>query len=273
MVKFSVTQKQERRGNGPNSNRVSYIRFIDVNVFGNNYRLLPKINGKLGFSINGINMVNNYRDEFNGLRVYISAGNLIFTTNFGLMIKWNGIHKAEVTICSYYENYVCGLCGNADGKPENDFVDRENKLVDVSSSDYYRRYFEWGSKWRVLDDTEDGSQLEECVPDKDPGQLEPIKCTNDYSTTEWCGLMKSRNGPWKTCISFLSTEILDQLYAVCLFDMCALESDPKSQTDFKCKVFEELTQKCYQSLSFLSQINWRTLTDCRNFKINEKKFF
>lgn len=271
MIPFSVTQKQERRGAGPNSKKVSYIRFIDVNVFGNIYRLIQKSKGKLGFTMNGINMVSNYNDEFNGLRIYISAGNLILITNFGLMVKWNGVHKAEVTICSYYADYVCGLCGNADGKKENDFMDRENNLVDVSSSDYYTRFFEWGSKWRVPDDTADGSQLEECVPERDPGQLEPIKCTNDYSGTEWCGLMKSRNGPWRICISYLSKEILDQLYDACLFDTCALENDPVSQKEFKCKTFEEFTQKCYESLSFLSQINWRTAANCRKIK-NKAKF-
>lgn len=266
MVPFSVTQKQERRGNGPNSNKVSYVRFVDVEVFGNNYRLLQSLNGKLGFTMNEKNMVNNYNDEFNGLRVYISGRNLVFTTNFGLMIKWDGVHRVEVTICNYYANFVCGLCGNADGNRENDFVDRDNRLINFTTSDYNTRFFEWGSKWRVPDDTLDGSQLEECVPEKSPGQPEPIKCTTDYSSVEWCGIMKARNGPWNSCISYLSKEIIDQLYDACLFDMCALESDPNTQNEYKCKIFEELTQKCYASLSFLSQINWRAFTNCRKFE-------
>ncbi|CAF0928390.1 unnamed protein product, partial [Brachionus calyciflorus] len=262
LIPFSVKQKQERRGTGPNANKVSYIRFVEINVFGNQYSLLKSTNNRLSFTVNGKAMTNSYKDDFNGLRVYVSAGNIVFATDFGLMVKWNGVHKAEVTLCNYYSKYVCGLCGNADGNRTNDFVDRNNRLVDTSSKDYYTRFFNWGSKWRVPDDTVDGSQLDECVPEKDPGKPEPINCVNDYSTSKWCGLIKDRNGPWRSCILSLSDEILNNLYDSCMFDMCALEGNSTAQNEYKCKAYEELTDKCYESISSLSQINWRTLAGC-----------
>lgn len=55
------------------------------------------------------------------IKVYLSGGNIVFSTTFGLTVTWNGEHKAEVLLCDAYSKYVCGLCGNADGKNKINF--------------------------------------------------------------------------------------------------------------------------------------------------------
>ena len=62
-----------------------------------------------------------------------------------------------MVLCDAYANYVCGLCGNADGDKSNDFVDRDNAAVTLTG-DKYTKYFSWGSKWRVADDSSDADQ-------------------------------------------------------------------------------------------------------------------
>lgn len=112
MVPFSITQKQEERfGN----QRVAYISYMEINVFNMQFRLLKKVGNNHRYTIDGVIGSNNYVDRVNGIRVYLSGMNLVFSTQFGLTLFWDGNHKADVILCDTYANYVCGLCGNADG--------------------------------------------------------------------------------------------------------------------------------------------------------------
>ncbi len=52
----------------------------------------------------------------NGLNIVINGGKLLFTTNFGLTVDWDGDAAVGYTLCDAYAKYVCGLCGNGDGK-------------------------------------------------------------------------------------------------------------------------------------------------------------
>lgn len=113
LVPFSITQKQEER-NG--NKRVAYISYMEINVFNKQFRLLKKVGNLHRYTINGIIGSNNYFDSINGIRIYVSGSNLVFSTTFGLTLIWNGNHKADVVLCDTYANHVCGLCGNADGK-------------------------------------------------------------------------------------------------------------------------------------------------------------
>ena len=67
------------------------------------------------YTIDGIMGLNDYEDKINGVRIYLSGKNIVFSTKFGLTVLWDGYHRLEVILCDTYSNYVCGLCGNADG--------------------------------------------------------------------------------------------------------------------------------------------------------------
>lgn len=109
--------KQENRDGVPNSQNVAFIRYVEVNVFGIQYRLL-KINNLnvTQFSVNGKITDTPYIDKARNISAIISASRLRFTTGFSLSIAWDGKHRSEISLCNSYANYVCGLCGNADGK-------------------------------------------------------------------------------------------------------------------------------------------------------------
>ena len=52
------------------------------------------------------------------------------TSNFGLMVRWNG-RNAQVEIPYTYWNKTCGLCGTYDGDPTNDFTTPGKLLVSI----------------------------------------------------------------------------------------------------------------------------------------------
>jgi hypothetical protein len=94
------------------------VRYIEINVFGNQYRLLPKTLGAFSsaifFTVNGIQRSSPYLEAI-GINVVLMGGKLVFSTTFGLTVTWDGMGSATETLCDAYARHVCGLCGNADG--------------------------------------------------------------------------------------------------------------------------------------------------------------
>ena len=105
------------------------------------------------YLVDGKSMTGSYRDSL--AEISIIGHYLQFTTKFGLRITWDGKQRIDISLCSSYSKYVCGLCGNADGNAVNDFVDRDNKPVSVSVGDHNTRFFNWGRSWGTDDDAPD----------------------------------------------------------------------------------------------------------------------
>lgn len=123
---------------------MTFLRNIFIEVFDFKFSLYLSNSGILSFTLNGIQLTNNYIDELNGIRIFYSASKIIFSTEFGLTIKWNGVHKVEILLCDYYSKFVCGLCGNADGFRNNDKSDRKNNNIDEG----------WTVQWKTSENSE-----------------------------------------------------------------------------------------------------------------------
>ena len=139
-----------------NNEAVSFVKNLELQVYTAKYRLLKKNpNGVFEYTVNGkLYSGVSYRDQMIEI-VIQSNGFISLTTKFGLNILWDGDHKHEIYLCDSYKNFVCGLCGNADGHMANDFSDRNKALVDVTNGDKYTKYYIWGSKWQTFDDSPD----------------------------------------------------------------------------------------------------------------------
>lgn len=154
-----MKQKHEtRRFSAPGT---SFIRFMEINYAGKQYRLLKQEGflffKSIPFTIDGTRVNAPYNDPEDGVSVSINGGRLTFSTTFGLTVTWDGKSATEQSLCDAYNGFVCGLCGNGDGNKENDYVDRENNKVELVGNKY-TKFFEWGSKWRTVDDSPDSNQ-------------------------------------------------------------------------------------------------------------------
>ena len=134
---------------------------MEINYNGKQYRLLKKT-GFLFFksiplTIDGTKVNTPYNDPEDGVSVSKNGGRLTFSTTFGLTVTWDGKSATEQSLCDAYKGFVCGLCGNGDGKKDSLYVDRENKPVELKGNKY-TKFFNWGSKWRTLDDSADTDQ-------------------------------------------------------------------------------------------------------------------
>lgn len=186
LVHFNVKQRHRLAKPG-----VSVVKYVEVNVFGDQYRLVAKEGRVFKFTLNGFSRPVPFNDAYNGVRVYQSGSNLLLTAKFGLTVTWSGTNRAEVSLCNSYANQVCGLCGNGDGIlyiyifflclkylviqiiffkgiPGNDWVDRSNIPVAIEDSGS-TRYFQWGTEWKTqIEDEEaidqDGTSCKSLKP-------------------------------------------------------------------------------------------------------------
>ena len=106
---FSIQEKQEKRGS---SEVVSYIRYLQVNYKGNEYRLNNKGKQLFNITINGLQQ----RELFTGeVSATLVAGKVVLSIP-GVQVSWDGSQATVISLCNSYKKFVCGLCGNFDGK-------------------------------------------------------------------------------------------------------------------------------------------------------------
>lgn len=79
------------------------------------------------------------------LDIFISGSNVVVTTGFGLIVKFDGNHRVQVTIPGIYSGKICGLCGNFNGNAADDFLNPDGQLESDSTS--------LGNSWQVDNDT------------------------------------------------------------------------------------------------------------------------
>lgn len=49
--------------------------------------------------------------SLSGIEIYFSGKFVVLETSFGLRVRFNGDHHADVTIPTSYSGQLCGLCG------------------------------------------------------------------------------------------------------------------------------------------------------------------
>ncbi|XP_029432759.1 IgGFc-binding protein-like [Rhinatrema bivittatum] len=210
---FEVNVKNDKWGNG----KVSVTKMVLVHV--HEYNLIlrhatyqyvevyhdeelkdPKWNGgiyyKFPLSLND-----------GHIRVYLHGYNAIFQTNFGLKITYNFQGSVMVNIPGNYRDKMCGMCGNYNEDVNDDF-----RLLDGTQAPDPRSF---GMAWTV--------SVPNLVCDHgcgDPGNPCPVCDENQkeqFTSSEFCGLLKDANGPLKDCHSTINPE---GFFHDCIYDLC-----------------------------------------------------
>ncbi|XP_036843242.1 IgGFc-binding protein isoform X8 [Oncorhynchus mykiss] len=226
---FTVDTQNEHRGS---NKKVSYVRAVVVKVSG-----MTVILGKgRKIQVNGT-LVTPPVTLTNGVKVYLSGKFVVLETTFGLRVRFDGNHHADVTLPSFYNQLLCGLCGNFNDQPGDDNIKPDGKPA-INTN-------ELGESWQVPDDRPDcthGGGEEECDPKVEAEAVKPTSC----------GMIRDPNGIFKPCHAVVPPNIYQEN---CVYDQCATGGE----TVALCQAIESYADLC--ALAGVP-IAWRNNTFC-----------
>uniref|UniRef100_A0A3Q3M7C1 VWFD domain-containing protein n=1 Tax=Mastacembelus armatus TaxID=205130 RepID=A0A3Q3M7C1_9TELE len=178
--------------------------------------------------------------------VYLSGMFAVVTTEFGLKLSFNWESAAFVTLPSTYMEATCGLCGNFNGNPKDDFTTPSGTQADGLVA--------FASSWKVPGLIEDALCRDDCV-----GGCE--RCENSlmniWAGDSFCGLITlTINGPFSKCHAAIDPQAYLEN---CKYDVCM----GGGLRHFLCKALEAYTEAC--QLAEIQIEDWRTIAQCRKY--------
>ncbi|XP_009073230.1 PREDICTED: zonadhesin, partial [Acanthisitta chloris] len=226
---FHVSTTNEHRGA---NTQVSYVKSVQVEVYG--YQISLQKNKKL--NVNGRRMNLPVYIE-NKISIQSSGAYILLETDFGLWVRYDGKHYAEVSVPSNYSGLLCGLCGNYNGNPKDDNI-KPNGDVATSSTDL-------GESWLVPENNticSSGGTEEQCDP-----VLE-----SEAKKNTACGMITDPTGIFKDCHTKVPPE---DFFENCVYDMCFTGGQATSL----CYGLQAYAESCINAGIC---IEWRNATLC-----------
>ncbi|XP_011807925.1 PREDICTED: IgGFc-binding protein [Colobus angolensis palliatus] len=231
---FSVEAKNEHRG----SRRVSYVGLVTVHAYSHSVSLTR---GEVGFVL-----VDKQRSRLpvslseGRLRVYQSGLRAVVELVFGLVVTYDWDCQLALSLPARFQDQVCGLCGNYNGDPADDFLAPDGDLAPDA--------VEFASSWKLDDGDylcEDGCQNN--CPSCTPGQAQ------HYEGDRLCGMLTQLDGPFAVCHDTLDPRpFLEQ----CVYDLCVVGGERLSL----CRGLSAYAQACLEL--GISVGNWRPPANC-----------
>ncbi|XP_053124186.1 IgGFc-binding protein-like isoform X2 [Hemicordylus capensis] len=232
---FHVATKNENRAR----QSVSYIGLVTVQVYEQNISVTRNEYGLV--------RVNNQHSRLpislneGKLRLYQSGGSVIIETDFSLRVSYDWKNFVVVKISSSFSENVCGLCGNYNGDPADDFRTPDGSLAPSP--------VEFGRSWKV----EDGDKFcwDDCHGECKKVTLELLI---RYKAELFCGwISKKESGPFSQCHSVLDPDIFVEN---CAYDLFIYEG----YREMLCQALTNYADACQREGVVLS--DWRRLVGC-----------
>ncbi|XP_034612358.1 IgGFc-binding protein-like isoform X2 [Trachemys scripta elegans] len=232
---FDITAESGNRGN----TQVSYIGSVTIQVDG---ITITVARAEVGFV-----RVNNTRAHLpislnNGaLRLYQSGTSLVLRTDFNLRVSYDWNNHLRITVPNDFSESLCGLCGNCNGDPSDDFRTPDGDLAPSVTA--------LGKSWAVED--EDQFCWHDCI-----GGCRPCAAsiTRKYKEEASCGLItKVSDGPFSQCHTKVDpTVYLDN----CVYDLCQNNGYRMAL----CEALKTYADTCQQEGVRIGE--WRQLARC-----------
>ncbi|XP_053183557.1 IgGFc-binding protein, partial [Scomber japonicus] len=238
LVAFSVNVENVKWNRIMNNKIVSVTKLVSVEVYG---LTLVMRHNMYGVLVNGV--FNNIPLNLNDGAVEVSreGKHYVIKTNFGLLVTYDLVYHVTVTVPGNYRGKVCGLCGNFNSNPKDDFQLPNNQRTNNVNV--------FGKSWKVTIPNvlcENGCAGNKC-PNCSPAQKAV------FSKSTYCGIVKEPKGPFADCHSKLDPE---PYFNDCIFDVCASNGDDK----VLCDSIAAYTFNCH--MAGASVKNWRTPSFC-----------
>uniref|UniRef100_A0A3Q1FXL3 Fc gamma binding protein n=1 Tax=Acanthochromis polyacanthus TaxID=80966 RepID=A0A3Q1FXL3_9TELE len=179
LVPFKVTVQNDHRG----SKAVSYTRTVKFSIYditltiSREYPYKVLLNGQLA------SLPLDYNNE---LVVFVSGWTAVVETVAGITVTFDWRSTVSVTLPSIYEGAVCGLCGNYNGKGQDDLTMRDGKTAPDG--------VKLGESWQVgvvpgCSAACQGAWCKACSESQ----------RKEYQAVRYCGIITDKAGPFRDC--------------------------------------------------------------------------
>ncbi|KAK2145704.1 hypothetical protein LSH36_662g04064 [Paralvinella palmiformis] len=207
LVTYRVLAKNEYRNRVQRNRRVSQTKSILVEVYG--YSVELRQLGRV--SSNGVEQtlpVYIHNAEATRPGSFIEVRQLVdgvsLTTDFGLYVHFDGKNRFRLTLADSYAGEVCGLCGDFNGDPSNDFLMSNGSMAtDVSH---------FGNSWKDVALSDVGC---------DDGQTPNPECETwdeQIQVNRLCSVISDPEGPFSACHGVVDP---DEYEYGCAYDLCS----------------------------------------------------
>ncbi|KAM8927865.1 IgGFc-binding protein-like [Pelodytes ibericus] len=202
LASFRVITRHEKDGSSATA-----IRLLTVQVYGLNLTLIQNRKGIV--QVNGID----YRLPVTLLSGKIRAecygrGTLI-VADFGMMVRYDLVYHATVSVPSTYKGRMCGLCGNYNGDASDDAGGTASEIG------------AFAEKWKIPDGQESctgcGGKDNPCLDCQGPK-------SEVFSRDNYCGILSSPTGPFAKCHPRVDPTPYKQ---ACMSDLCQANGEGK----------------------------------------------
>ncbi|NWV41400.1 FCGBP protein, partial [Grantiella picta] len=229
---FHVEAKNEHRGN----TRVSYVREVVVEVYGQRIAILKK--EKSHVLVNKVRQTLPVNAAEGAITVSKSGRYIVLETDFNLRVSYDTDHSVEVKVPTIYFNLTCGMCGNFNNRRDDEYMMPNGQQAADSN--------ELGESWQV--------------PDSDPSCGVPVPsppCSAEeeklYQSDQFCGILTTRPSSFERCHGVINPQ---DYFDTCLYDLCALNGGQ----EFLCAALEAYADAC--QAAGVTLLPWRNATFC-----------
>ncbi|TRZ04121.1 hypothetical protein DNTS_030274 [Danionella cerebrum] len=229
---FEILAKNEQR----DDLRVSYVAQVTVHIGGVTFTIVGSKPGKVLIDQSEWNLPV-ILDEV-GVSIFHSGNFVTILFSFGVNLQYDWNHFLMVSLPNSFMNKVCGLCGNFNGDPSDDFT------MPLSTQAPNATVF--GQSWKVHNSTFDSG-----CRDDNPGHECGIRQLKQWQTENYCGLLMK--GAFSQCHSVIDPVIYMNN---CGYDVCMADGN----RDLLCKAFEVYARVCQHA--GIQLINWREAANC-----------
>ncbi|KAK9297425.1 hypothetical protein QLX08_008855 [Tetragonisca angustula] len=190
---------------------------------------------KMRVKVNGKKVDIPYRVA-NRLDVNRTADSIVVSTQIGIKVLWDGISFLEVSAPTSYRGRLCGLCGNFNSLPKDDFTNRRGKLLQDPQP--------FGQSWLV-------GAKRSCVRPKPMANFDRAKRCRGRKDHRLCNRLRSQI--FDACHKKVNPTMY---YKACLQDMCECPTE-----NCYCESFTAYAHECKRLGIQLP--HWRKSTRCR----------
>ncbi|XP_067399057.1 IgGFc-binding protein-like [Emydura macquarii macquarii] len=235
LTSFSVKVENVPWGN----RKVSVTKMVSVEVYGLTLTLLQNKKGLV--MVNGVSHNLPVVMADGQLQAYQHGVNILVQTDFGLTVIYDLIYSARVTVPENYQGQMCGLCGNYNGRRDDEFLLPDGRAASNMAA--------FGSAWKVQIPgvaCEDG-----CTGNSCPVCEEKKK--DFFKQRNYCGLLTAPDGPFAACHDTVSPSVY---FSNCLYDVCLGKGD----SQVLCQSVHSYVTACQEAGAPIQP--WRSASFC-----------